>query len=177
MHSLHQRTLRLLPLIAAIAVVTACDNSSTSPSDNPPDNVNRAYIDGIVPHHMMASMMADEAIAKGTHAGLRTMAQQMKADQGAEISLFRQTRSQLFGSDATPAPMPMAPMQAGPNFDRMWLEEMINHHQGAIDQSLLALSAGVTSPLDSLAQHTITEQREEQGKMRDSLRIWYGVTQ
>lgn len=170
-------TLRLLPLMIAVAVLTACDNSTTSPGDNPPDNINRAYIDAIVPHHVMASMMADEALAKGTRAGVRSMAQQMKTDQGAEISLFRQTRARLFGSEATPEPMPMVPMPAGPNFDRMWLEEMINHHQGAIDLSLLALSAGITTPLDSLARHTITEQREEQGKMRDSLRVWYGITQ
>jgi uncharacterized protein (DUF305 family) len=166
--------LRPLMFILAATAAAACDSSTTSPEANPPDNVNRAYIDAIVPHHEMASMMADEAIAKAVHPGLRTMAQQMKQDQSQEVALFRTTRVRLFESDDTPDPAPMQPIPAGPNFDRIWLERMIQHHQGAIDQSLLALSAGVTNPLDSLARHTIEEQRVEQIKMRDSIRVWYG---
>lgn len=67
------------------------------------------------------------------------------------------------------------PIPAGPDFDRMWLEDMINHHQGALDQSTLAHGSNVRSTLDSLAHHTIDEQQKEQQELRDSLRVWYGV--
>lgn len=70
----------------------------------------------------------------------------------------------------------MKEMPAGEMFDKMFLHSMIDHHQGAIDQSVLALGAGVASPLDSLVDHTIEAQRMEQEEMNDSLQVWYGET-
>lgn len=164
--------LKRLSWLALIAL--ACSDSPTDADRDPSDNDNRAYIDAIVPHHELASMMADEALAKSTRQGLRDMAATMKQDQGAEIAIFRDTRQRLFSSTVTPTPMPMEPIPAGPEFDRIWLQRMIQHHQGAIDVSLLARRAGVVKTLDSLATHTIDEQRREQGEMRDSLTAWYG---
>lgn len=137
---------------------------------------SRAYIDAIVPHHEMALMMAEEAMAKAVHPGLKEMAEKMKEDQSREISQFKQIRTTLIGSDTTPDPMEMKEMPAGPEFDKMFLHMMIDHHQGAIDQSVLALDAGVARPLDSLANNTIEMQRMEQSKMNDSLRAWYNET-
>jgi uncharacterized protein (DUF305 family) len=73
-------------------------------------------------------------------------------------------------------PMPMEPKEipAGPDFDGQWVMMMIHHHQGAIDMSTLAHGSGLEAQLDSLAHHTIEEQRREQQELRDSLRVWYG---
>jgi len=38
------------------------------------------------------------------------------------------------------------------------------------------LDAGVSSPLDSLANHTIEEQRKERKEMNNSLQTRYGET-
>lgn len=171
MHA-QSRLNRSLPLTLTVAL--ACGDSPTDPARNPPDNDNRAYIDAIVPHHVMATMMADEAIMKSTREQLRNMAQMMKEDQAEEIAIFRDTRLRLFESEATPSPMPMEPIPSGPEFDRIWLQRMIVHHQGAIDVSLLARQAGVVETLDSLAREGIVKQRREQGEMRDSISAWYG---
>ena len=149
----------------------ACGDS-TSPDAETAEQL--AFIDNIVPHHQMASMMADDAIAKANREGLRTLATAMKADQNREIAQYRAIRQLLVGVDTTPPPMPPEPMPAGPDFDREWLMMMINHHQGAINTSTLAHGVGVRSRLDSLAHHTIEEQRREQQDMRDSLAAWYG---
>lgn len=151
--------------------VAACSDT-TAPTASTDQNV--AYIDGIVPHHQIATMRADEALAKAVHPGLRAIATRMKADQGQEIAEFKSVRQQLVGTDTTPPPMTPASIPAGADFDRQWLMMMINHHQGAIDMSTLALGAGVRSPLDSLARHTIDEQKMEQQAFRDSIRVWYG---
>ena len=163
-----------LVLGTAIAGAGACGDDATGPAASVEEQ--RAFIDGIVPHHQMASMMADDAIAKAARQGLRTMAQTMKTDQNREIERYKDIRQQILGSRDTPDPMMMQPMPAGPDFDRQWLTMMIDHHQGAIDMSTLAHGSNVRSTLDSLAHHTIEEQKKEQQDMRDSLRVWYGVT-
>ncbi|MEO6096476.1 MAG: DUF305 domain-containing protein [Fibrobacteria bacterium] len=70
----------------------------------------------------------------------------------------------------------MREMPADSMFDRMFIHMMIDHHQGAIDQSVLALDAGVARPLDSLASNTIEKQRKEQEELNDSPQTWYGET-
>ena len=161
-------------VVSLFAAACSDDDEGTGPDASVEER--RAFIDGIVPHHQAASMMADDAIAKATRPGLRTLAQAMKADQNREIEQYKDIRQQLLGSEDTPDPMMMAPMPAGPDFDRRWLMTMIEHHQGAIDMSTLAHGSNVRSTLDSLAHHTIEEQKKEQQDMRDSLRVWYGTS-
>ena len=157
-------------ILSFVLATGACDDATGADAT---EEEQVAYIDGIVPHHQVASMMADEAIQKAVHAGLRTMAQGMKTDQGREVSEFKAIRVELTGSDQTPAPMQPKEIPPGPNFDRQWIMMMIDHHQGAIDMSTLAHGADIRARLDSLAHHTIDEQRREQQEMRDSLRVWY----
>lgn len=119
-------------------------------------------------------MRADEALAKAVHPGLKNIASRMKEDQGREIAQFKEIRRTIAGSDQTPAPMQPKEIPPGPNFDREWILGMLNHHQGAIDMSTLGHGTGLEARLDSLAHHTIEEQRMEQQELRDSLRVWYG---
>ena len=169
---------RLAPLVAGVALVgfAACsddEDDATGPSAEVEEQ--RAFIDGIVPHHEIANIRADEVLANAVHPGLKVIAQRMKDDQSREISQYRTIRQQLLGSSETPAPMMPTPIPAGPEFDREWMLMMINHHQGAIDLSTLAHGSNVESTLDSLAHHTIEEQREEQQEFRDSIAVWYGT--
>ncbi len=160
-------------VLALLTVTAACGDDSKGTGPNHADD-SRAYIDQIVPHHQIALIRADEALANATHPGLKTIAQRMKDDQSREITEFKGERSRLVGSDTTPPAMQPEPIPAGPAFDSLWITMMVTHHQGAIDMSLLARQAGVSALLDSLARHTITEQTAEQQELRDSLQAWYG---
>ena len=160
----------VVALVAVGTLVAACDDSTSPDIDR---DEQRAYIDQIVQHHQIATMRADEALAKANRQGLRNIAQRMKEDQNREIAQFKAIRLNITGSDTTPPPMMPQPIPAGPEFERQWLTMMINHHQGAIDQSLLVHGAGAGGMLDSLAHHTIEEQQREQEEFRDSLRVWY----
>ena len=159
---------------AALALFAAACNDDDSTGPDASVDEQRSYIDNIVPHHQIALIRADEALAKAVHPGLRNIAQRMKDDQGREIAEFKEIRRQLVGSDTTPPPMMPQPIPAGPDFDRQWMLSMINHHQGAINNSTLAHGSNVRSRVDSLAHHTIEEQKKEQQDLRDSLRVWYG---
>lgn len=160
--------------VVALFAAACSDDDATGPDASVEEQ--RAFIDGIVPHHQMAGMMADEAIAKAVHARLRMIAQMRKTDQNRENEQHKDIREQLLGSEDTPDPMMMQPIPAGSDFDRQWLIMMIEHHQGAIDMSTLAHGSNVRSTLDSLAHYTIEEQKKEQQDMRDSLRVWYGTS-
>ena len=124
-------------------------------------------------HHQIATRRADEALAKANQQDPKNIAQRMKEDQAREIARVKAIHLNITGSDTTPPPMMPQQIPAGPEFERQWLTMMIDHHPGAIDQSLLVQGAGAGGMLNSLARHTIDEQREEQQEFRDSLRVWY----
>ena len=158
-------------MMGAAVVAAACDDTTTEPDASRDEQV--AYIDQIVQHHQIAIIRADEALAEANRAGLKGVATRIKTDQAREIAQFKTIRQQLTGSDTTPPPMMPQPIPAGPEFERQWLTMMINHHQGAIDQSMLAHGSNVRSTLDSLAHSIIVVQQREQQEFRDSLRVYY----
>lgn len=169
----HRRCVAVVSTIAIAVLLGACsDDDPTSPIARVDEQV--AFIDNIVPHHEIANMMADEALAKATRQWLRDFARRMMEDQTREIAEYREIRDSLTGIDTTPPPMRPEPMPAGADFDRRWILMMVAHHQGAINNATLAHGSGVRSRLDSLAHHTIEEQREEQEELLDSLQVWYG---
>lgn len=61
----------------------------------------------------------------------------------------------------------MTSMNMSGDFDMDFANMMIEHHQGAIDMSQEELKSGTDEKIKSMAQHIITEQKEEQGKLRD----------
>jgi uncharacterized protein (DUF305 family) len=153
------------------------------PSEAPPEartgevqanDADRAFIDGLVPHHEMAIAMADEALAKATHAELKTFAQKVKDDQTREINQMKQYRQEWFASNATPSMdhSQMTSMAAGPDFDRMWSEAMIKHHQGATDMANRALTAAARPETKTLAQQVIDAQKKEQDQLRAWINAW-----
>jgi uncharacterized protein (DUF305 family) len=157
-----------LALIGCQATISKdAPNASTAPVASQAD---RDFIDGMVPHHQSALSMADDALAKATHAELKTFAQQVKTAQSAEIAEMKGYRLQWFGSAETPS-MDMANMMnmaAGPNYDAMWANEMVTHHQAAIEMANKALSAATRVETKAIAQRIIDAQKKEQ----DQLRAW-----
>lgn len=136
---------------------------------------DQAFIDGMVPHHEMALMMADDALAKATHAELRTFATKVKEDQSREISQLKSYKQQWFGSSTTPMMdhSQMSMIAAGANFDKEWSEEMIMHHQGAIDMAKTALTAAARPEIKQMAQAIIDAQTSEQTLLRGYIDAWY----
>lgn len=161
---------KTITLFAVIGLgIVGCKHDPMETEDN-----DKSFIDGLVPHHEMALMMADDAIAKASHESLKMMAQKMKEDQTAEIAELKKIRKDLLGSDSTPSGMPMKDMPAGDMYDMMWMHMMIDHHQGAIDLSILAMEAGIIDKLKAIADNAVDAQKMEQAMLQDSLKVWYG---
>lgn len=163
-----------IAITAAAVLLAACGNERDHSGPVQANDADRAFIDGMVPHHEMAIMMADDALAKANHAELKTFAQKVRDDQTREINQLKQYRQEWFASKATP-PMDhsqMKSMAAGPDFDRMWSEGMIKHHQDAIDMANRVLATTARPETKKLAQQVIDAQKKEQDQLRAWVKAW-----
>jgi uncharacterized protein (DUF305 family) len=166
-----------LALVLALSGCQASSGTSQAPATSASaSEADRAFIDGMVPHHEMANMMADDALAKADHVELKEFAQKVKTDQTAEITELRNYRQQWFGSSSTPSMSHSQVMTIvdDANFDRQWAEAMIAHHQGAIDMANQALTAATRPETKSLAQRVVDAQKKEQEQLRAWTRAWSG---
>ena len=141
------------------------------------------FAQGMIPHHAQAVQMADMALEISTNPDVTALAEQIKAAQSPEIE---QMTTWLDDWDqAVPDPdammddnmdhsggMMMSGMMSeadmaslgdatGTDFDRMFLEMMILHHEGAIEMAEEELAEGKYQPTKDLAQAVITGQQAE----------------
>jgi uncharacterized protein (DUF305 family) len=157
-----------------------------TPAAGPHNDADIAFASGMVPHHAQAIEMADMAIDKGGNAKVLALAKDIKAAQGPEIA---QMNGWLVGW-GQPAPtgpmagdmpgmdhggmMSAADMKAlgaasGAGFDRMWVQMMIQHHEGAVAMARTELSSGQSGDAKALAQLIITGQTAEITVMKQLL--------
>jgi len=66
------------------------------------------------------------------------------------------------------------PTQKMSNIDRHFIEQMIPHHEGAIDMAKLAQERSNRPEIKTLADNITKSQSEEIAKMKNWYRDWYG---
>jgi len=64
--------------------------------------------------------------------------------------------------------------KTGDDFDQAFLDEMIVHHQGAVQMAELASSSAKHQEIKDLAAAIVAAQNEEIGRMQSWQRSWYG---
>jgi len=184
----------VLATAAAGGLLAGCgSNTNTSPASTPPLPVNSApaagqqqhnqadvvFLQNMIPHHAQAITMSQMARNRAASPKVKDLADRIEAEQGPEI---QQMRSLLTAwgapAPATPGGMggmggmgqgQMPGMMSGTGFDRMFLQMMIVHHQGAIDVSQTELAQGSNPDARHLAQHIITAQQAEINEMQTLL--------
>lgn len=162
-------------LATSLAAACSGEGGAVPPPFTPADDVQ--FIDGMVPHHEGAVMMADLILQRGQRSDLRSMAEQMKSSQSQEIEQMRGARQALTGSRDTPPmsdPHMLADMMhmmqlSGAALDQMFLEDMIPHHAGAITMSHRALPNLQRGDMQTLARHIIDSQAREIGELNKML--------
>ncbi|WP_410641379.1 DUF305 domain-containing protein [Amycolatopsis sp. lyj-346] len=139
----------------------------------------------MIPHHSQALDMAKLVPSRSTDPKVVDLAGRIEKAQDPEI---RQLQGWLstWGASSTsempgmnhgsmPGLMPaedMTKLEAakGTEFDEMWLDMMIRHHQGAVDMAGTELSKGGSSDAKALARKIIDAQRAEITEMQGLLR-------
>lgn len=141
-----------------------------------------AFMQEMIMHHQMAVEMAILAQERATRAELKTMADSIIAGQGKEIGQMTAWLRDWHG--AQPKPMDRAVMQEmdremtalktarGVEFDWKFAEDMIVHHQSAIEMAQLVAERAERAELKTLAQAIIGAQSHEIEQMRQWLQVW-----
>ncbi|MGI8948881.1 MAG: DUF305 domain-containing protein [Ornithinimicrobium sp.] len=139
----------------------------------------------MIPHHYQAIQMADMALA-ADDTTLTALAEQIKAAQAPEIETMSQwltswgeevpdgsaMGSMDMGGMMSQEDMDSLMQMQGGGFDAMWLQMMIEHHQGAIEMAQTEVAQGQQPDATALAEQIITAQQaeiEQMQEMSDSL--------
>jgi len=167
------RTILALPvatLVAALLLV-AC-----APKAKPAVPYDLLFIDAMVAHHQGAIAMAQPVELQATHPELKDFARMVVEGQSREIEAMMQWRDQWFpGQPKAPDILAMpgmtrtmldeAPghlwMLSGGEFDRMFINMMIPHHEGGITMAKDALAKSNRPEIKDLAQRIIDTQQSE----------------
>jgi uncharacterized protein (DUF305 family) len=167
-------------------------------SAKPPTAAEVTFVQMMIPHHQQALEMSVLAPEQASDAKVKALAERIDVSQGAEISAMQSwlRRHAVDGQGAgghgghgghgapsaapSHAGMPgmatpeeMARLQAaqGEEFDRLYLNLMIKHHEGALTMAREVLSkTGTDVTVQQLAKDVLTTQQAEIVRMRDLLR-------
>ena len=155
--------------------------SSTTSGSNSSRAGDVMFAQMMIPHHQQAIEMADLAMANpATSAEVKDLAEQIKAAQDPEIQTMngwlRQwgaptTASMDHGTGGMMSEEDMASLKAakGAEFNRMWLQMMIEHHRGAVTMAKDVLSTTETPDVKRLAQSVVDGQNNEIATMQGLL--------
>jgi uncharacterized protein (DUF305 family) len=165
-------------------------------------DIDRHFIEQMVPHHEDAVLMAELALTKAEHPELRQLAENVKRDQSREIDQMRSWYSSWYGVDLPEydydghgpgggmmdggmmdgGMMGMGMMDDGTDlevlqtaspFDREFIRQMVPHHQMGIMMAQMVLRGSEHPEVQELARSIIDTQSAEIEQMLEWYRDWY----
>ena len=142
-----------------------------------------AFAAAMIPHHESAIVMAELARAQAQHPEVERLAEDIIETQSAEIEELEAIIDRVGSGDpsALGVPEEMSGMhvdidaleQARP-FDRAFIDEMVVHHEGAIQMAEAELVSGSDDEALALADEIIAAQSREIEQMNAWRAEWYG---
>ena len=167
--------MKKLALFILAALLTGCatgDSSNTSFSAD-----DQMFAAMMIPHHEQAIQMSELALLNTTNPEILALATEIKAAQGPEIEQMKSWGSSKMGSHAghmmdegmlTDDEMAQLKEARGAEFDRLFLEGMIKHHQGAIQMADMIIDS-VNEEAALLGKNIVDSQSAEIERMRQLL--------
>ena len=167
------------------------------PADADHNASDIGFAQGMIPHHAQALEMADLAMDNTSNPDVLALARQIEAAQSPEIEKLsgwlrqwgQEVPSTAMGSMdhdmsgmdgmmmdgmMSQADMDRLEESTGTEFDRLWLELMIQHHEGAVKMSGTEVDGGKNPDAIALARSIITSQQAEISTMKGLLRTIQG---
>ncbi|MTE15370.1 DUF305 domain-containing protein [Nocardia aurantiaca] len=141
-----------------------------------------AFLQMMYPHHAQAVEMAKLVPTRSQNQQLITLAEAVEQAQSPQMQQIT-TLLQSFGKPAPSADMghegmagmmtkdQMAKLESlsGTDFDKMWMQMMVEHHRGAITMGNTELEQGANTESKALAQSIVTAQQKEIDQMNGML--------
>jgi uncharacterized protein (DUF305 family) len=160
---------KLLALVL-LALTTSCvTNSEFSGED-------LMFAQMMIPHHEQAIEMSDLALQNSNNAEIRDLATKIRGEQAPEIELMKSWSDSHMGSHMGHMMNGMLSddeireleKARGLAFDRLFLEGMIKHHEGAIDMAE-DVEDSTNNEVGKLAKSIISTQGAEIEYMKELL--------
>ncbi|CUR54306.1 DUF305 domain-containing protein [Nocardioides sp.] len=186
-----KKAFSLALLSAAILSLTACGTDSSSSAEGTTDTQNQqdvTFATEMIPHHQQAVQMAELAQSQAASTAVKDLADQIQAAQGPEIDTMTgwlkawgedvpdpsMGGMDMGESESMPGMMSDQAMNdlsaaSGETFDRMWLESMIAHHEGAVEMAATEIADGSDAGAISLARTIKAAQKAEIATMKKLL--------
>lgn len=139
-----------------------------------------AFAQMMIPHHEQAIVMSQFALANTDNPEILELAGEISAAQGPEIeqmtAILNRFDADMGGHEGhVMAGMltddELAELEAarGPEFDVLFLQAMIAHHEGAVDMAEDVLASGSDPEVRALAEAIIATQQSEIAYMTELL--------
>lgn len=158
-------------LLFLALLITGCASESNSGYSSQ----DIMFAEMMIPHHQQAIEMSDLALKNSTNPEVLALAQQIKDAQSPEIEQMKSWGASSMAHmghmmDGMLSDEEMSDLAAatGSRFDKLFLEGMIKHHDGAIDMAEMVIDSK-NSEVAALAKAIIEAQRKEISKMKELL--------
>lgn len=173
---------------------TGSSSASSAAADTSADDATAhndadvAFVQGMLPHHEGALRMAQLADGRAYDPRVIDLANRIEAAQGPEIETMTGwleewgeplPEEDMGGMDHGSGGMDMEGMSeedmtaldstSGADFDRMFLEMMIPHHQGAVDMAETEIADGSNADAVDMAREIVESQTAEIEEMQTLL--------
>lgn len=133
---------RLVLALVSLLILTGCATSSEN-SNGAFSSQDIMFAEMMIPHHEQAIEMSDLAFTNTTNPDVLALAEQIRGAQEPEIELMKSWPGVDLDGHAGHTMMGMLDenelemlrVTTGADFDRLFLEGMIKHHEGAIDMA------------------------------------------
>jgi uncharacterized protein (DUF305 family) len=133
----------------------------------------REFLEGMIPHHQEAVDTAKEVIARGgSTPEIKKLAEDIVVAQEKEIAMMKDWYQAWYGEAYVGDPKDYKPMMrdlsklSGAALDKVFLEDMIMHHMGAVMMAQSVQSHIEHSEMSELTKAIIKTQTEEIQSMR-----------
>lgn len=157
------------------------------------DNIDRHFIEQMIPHHADAIAMGHLALEKAEHQEIKNLGQEIINAQSTEIDQMKSWYQDWFNTSVpdvfgnTSHGMGSGMMHGGmmnnesdieslrsaTPFDKAFIEEMIPHHQMAVMMAQMLKSSTTRPEMKQLADNIIEAQTKEIEQMRNWYSQWY----
>jgi uncharacterized protein (DUF305 family) len=192
-----KRAFALIPVLLAAVLMAGCGSGRTdagklakghsggtnaAPATAEHNSQDVMFAQMMIPHHQQAIVMAEQAATKASSPKVKKIAAQIENAQQPEIDKMTGWLKDWGAPTRSPHGMHMAEGMmseqdmkelgtlSGKRFDRMFLQMMIKHHQGAITMAKTEQEQGSDPDAKALADSIVTSQAAEITRMRSLLK-------
>lgn len=187
--------------VAGVAPLTGCARApvavqpAPAPAETPATAARNAvvrFMQGMIGHHAQALDMSRLVPTRSSHPSVRLLAERIDVSQKDEIALMRRwlerrghsvpdddahVHAAMGHGDLMPGMLTQAQMEQlaavrGTAFDRLFLQQMIRHHEGALHMvsQLLATNRNLDAETFRFVSDVDADQRGEIQRMQSLLR-------